>query len=147
MKTPSSVGVDLSTDVVTGMMSPGGHVIQTGSGVVVDDVVVVLDVVELEEPGFGPVVVGNSVTKEQSWVMTAVEAARNVITLEGGQSKWNEYTVGVGHARLKVVRENVTRLCGGQETVVWPTMPGFWMVVTVGPVALMVVMIGVSTLR
>lgn len=82
--TPSSVGCGLSTVVVTGMMAPGGQVVQIGSGVVVVGVVVVV----------GPVPPGTEVTPElkivdsvQSAVKTPADGPRKVTTLVAGHEK------------------------------------------------------------
>ena len=79
---PPGVGSDLETDVVTGTIMPGGHVTQTGRGVVVVDDVVDGDGVC---PGGGGV--GKAVAKRQSWVNTPTEGARKVIIFLVGHVK------------------------------------------------------------
>lgn len=74
--TPEPVGSGLVTEVVIGTITPGGHVVHIGSGVVVATVV------------GGVVVVGAAdqrVTRLQSTDTKAVVEARKVTILVGGQ--------------------------------------------------------------
>jgi hypothetical protein len=74
------VGSGLLTSVVTGTIAAGGHVTQTGNGVVVVDVVaVVVDV------GGGKKF--HTEVTVQSTVNTPAEGPRNVTTLVVGQEK------------------------------------------------------------
>jgi hypothetical protein len=108
------------------------YVMKTGSGVVVGEGVVVA--------GVGGAL--HEVTTVQSKVNAPIEAARNVTTLVVGQANGIVHTVGVGQSVeivifgvLKVMAES-----GGQDTVIADTVDGGTSVVTVGPVAVTVVL-------
>jgi hypothetical protein len=126
--TPSSVGCGSLTLVVTGMIKPGGHVNQTGSGPVVVGVLLVV---------LGGRPVGRANTVVQSAVKTPVEAARNVITWVGGHEKPKVKMVGTGQSAVKTVCgiAKLISLMGGHEIVLGLMVAGNDKVMTVGPFA------------
>lgn len=127
---PPEVGSGAVTVVVTGAMMPGGHVVHTGSGVVVVDVDEVVEV--------GAAV--QTVTRVQSTDTCPVVDPRKVTTLVLGQSKPMAHVVGVGQSVVSVTAgvAKTMVLCGGHDTVVGAMVAGKDTVVTVGPVTVMV---------